>query len=366
MSMTNEWLQPRDSEFLVILRSLSIFIIVFGHVGGFWVYPPWTEFLHVFVPIFFFLSGAVSYNAFLRRTSVAQYLLKRILGLLIPYYAICIFALFVFLAQQAHLPAFNSENFIKWLTIAPSDSIMPFPLGQVWFLHTLLIICLVSPILFLVYQSHPSVLYILLCCSFLVAAVQVNYNIAPFFVIAGHDLFKAFVHSSFFCMGFLIIDSPKLRSLNTSLAIVLLGISASVVFVMVLDVNPDYAKHTYAPDLYYVSGSISAIWGFILLQHYILRLYYIFPVLMKEAINFFFRHTFAIYLLHSFAILLVETTFGLVNPQQKTISYGIVKLVLVLLVTLAMSPFFTRATSFVDSKVLILTGCPARPSNGRR
>ena len=47
-----------DSQFLAYLRSLSILVIVFGHIGLFWVYKPYSEFLHVFIPIFFFISGA--------------------------------------------------------------------------------------------------------------------------------------------------------------------------------------------------------------------------------------------------------------------------------------------------------------------
>lgn len=52
MSRELTWLNQKDSRFLAILRSLSIFVIVFGHVGGFWLFRPWSEFLHVFVPIF--------------------------------------------------------------------------------------------------------------------------------------------------------------------------------------------------------------------------------------------------------------------------------------------------------------------------
>ncbi|MBU0701367.1 acyltransferase family protein [bacterium] len=107
MGVTSNWLQQQDSEFLAVLRSLSIFVIVFGHVGGFWFYPPWTGFLHVFVPIFFFISGAVSYNGFLKSPSIVQYLSKRIIGLLIPYYFICIVALFVFVIQNDKFPDFR-------------------------------------------------------------------------------------------------------------------------------------------------------------------------------------------------------------------------------------------------------------------
>ncbi len=304
MGVKSEWLLPQDSEFLAVLRSLSIVIIVFGHVGGFWFYRPWTEFLHVFVPMFFFISGAVSYNGFLRKPSVTQYLSKRIIGLIAPYYCICTIALFVFLMQHANLPKFNLSNLIRWATITPNNSIMPFPLGQVWFLHTLLVISLVSPLIFWLYHRHLSFFIIFLCCSLLASALQINYNIGTFFHIAGHNLFKPLVHILFFCIGFIIIDFPKLRSLHVSSAIVILCLFMSIFFVKVLDLHPDYAFHIYSPDLYYVIGSIGVIWLFILLQTYIMKLYKLMPLIIHSVSDFFLDiHLRFICFIHSLSLL---------------------------------------------------------------
>ena len=354
MGVTSDWLQARDSEYLAFLRSVSIFVIVFGHVGGFWFYPPWTEFLHVFVPIFFSISGAVSYNVFLRKRSVPQYLSKRIIGLLAPYYCICIIALLVFVIQNSKLPEFNLPNLIKWVTITPTNSIMPFPLGQVWFLHTLLILNLVSPLIFWLYRRHPSFLIIFLSCSILASAAQIHFNIAPFLAIAGHNLFKPLVHILFFCFGFMVIDQPKLRSPYISFVIVTLCLFVSILLVALFNLNPNYAFHTYSPDLYYVTGSLGAVWLFLLLQPYILKIYELLPLMIHGVSDFIFRNTFAIYLLHSFSIYFVEKVFGLVNPPQKTISYGIIKLMLVLLITLILSPMFTKVSSLMGKRMLML------------
>lgn len=154
MAATDDWLLKYDSEFLLVLRSLSILVIVFGHVGGFWVYRPYSEFLHVFVAIFFFISGAVSYNGFLKSKSIATYIKKRAVGLLVPYYGICIISLVLYVSIYLSLPAFSWRNFLKWITIIPNNSIMTFPVGQVWFLHALMIISLISPLLFLLYRRY--------------------------------------------------------------------------------------------------------------------------------------------------------------------------------------------------------------------
>lgn len=355
MAATNEWLQQQDSEFLAVLRSVSILTIVFGHVGGYWFFPPWSELLHVFVPIFFFISGAVSYNAFLKRSSTSHYLLKRTVGLLAPYYCMCVIALAVFVFQHGQLPVFDLGKMTKWLMIVPSNAFMPFPMGQVWFLETLIIISLASPAIFLLYKLHPPILYMLLCGAVAISAVQSMWNIAPYFGVAGHNFFRPIVHALFFCSGFMVVDLPQLRSAKASFVIIFLCLVSSVGLAKGLNLNPDYAEHIISPDLFYVVGSLCAIWLCIVAQAQVLRIYDLSET-FRTVSNFLFRHTFAIFLLHTFAIYCVEGVFGLANPQQKTIFYGLVKLVLVLLVTLVLAPIFTKASSLITAQALGIGG----------
>ena len=56
-----------DSQFLAILRALAILVIMLGHAGLlFWLHRPHSEFLHVVVALFFFISGAVAYPSWVR------------------------------------------------------------------------------------------------------------------------------------------------------------------------------------------------------------------------------------------------------------------------------------------------------------
>jgi peptidoglycan/LPS O-acetylase OafA/YrhL len=326
-------------------------MIVFGHVGGFWFFPPWSEFLQVFVPIFFFISGAVSYDSFIRSKSTVHYLKKRIFGILVPYYCICIFSLLVYLVINRSLPSFSVMNVVKWLTIIPDASIMSFPLGQVWFLHTLLIICLVSPLFFYLYRRRSVLLPLFMLFAITASSLQVAYKISPYFIILGNNFFKPIVHSLFFCLGFIMFDSTRIRSNYFSIAAVIFFSVLSYLLVAKLALNPDYEFHTYAPDIYYVAGSLCAIWFCMLARPSIMKIYYTYRFVQPPA-QFLFRNTFAIYLLQSFAIYFVEKNFNLVHPQQKTIIYGIIKLSAVLAITLAMSPIFTNVSSSISRKLL--------------
>lgn len=342
-----QWLSRDDSDYLALLRAVSIFVIVFGHVGGFWVFPPWSEFLQVFVPVFFFISGAVSYNSFLKAPRAGQYLGRRLVGILIPYYCLCVLALAVYLVINRSLPDFSFVKLVKWLAIIPSNAMMPFPVGQVWFLHTLAVLFAVSPLVFLLYRGSAVGFGVLMGLSVCLSVVQLKINLGPSLIFAGNDLFKPIVHALFFCVGVLVIDRRYWRTPVISASIVATLVAISVALIKGLELNPDYAQHTIFPDFYYVAGSLAAIWLALLCQRQVLGWYRASPVVIHAVVNFLFRHTFAIFLLHTFAIFLVEKLVGLENPQQKTIVYGVGKLLGVLAITVSMAPAFSKASEYL-------------------
>jgi peptidoglycan/LPS O-acetylase OafA/YrhL len=350
---TKVWLKKDDSEYLAVLRALSIFIIVVGHLGAFWIWRPWSEFLHVFVPIFFFISGAVSYNSFLKtEKKTSNYLQHRLVALLVPYYCMCIFSLLVFFFIFNALPPFDMGNLFRWITVIPSNAIMPFPLGQVWFLNTLIIIILASPALFWLYRCHFNAFLIYIFFTIALSLIQLQYGIGSHFIIIGQNFYRPIVHSLFFCLGFFVLDVPSLRARPVAWGAFLSFAGLSFFMVKALGLNPDYAFHIYHPDFYYVAGSISAIWAFLLFQSYLMRVYAVLPRIAHNTTQFFFRHTFSIFLLHTFSIFVVERVFWLVNPQQKTVSYALLKFGSVLPLTLILCPVFTAVSSSLSKMIL--------------
>lgn len=118
MDRKQQWLNSVDSEFLVFLRSCSIMFIIIGHLGG-WIFSPWSDSINLFVPIFFFISGIVSYNSYLSRKSIIEYLIKRCVKLLIPYYCVAIFSFFLFIFHNDKLPEFSLVHAYAWLFLIP-------------------------------------------------------------------------------------------------------------------------------------------------------------------------------------------------------------------------------------------------------
>jgi peptidoglycan/LPS O-acetylase OafA/YrhL len=341
---SDSWLRKDDSDFLLVLRALSIFIIVVGHLGAFWIWKPWSEFLNVFVQIFFFISGAMSYNSFIKSETAGKYLRRRIVALLTPYYCICVFSLIVFIFMTKALPSFSIVNLLRWVTVNPDNAIMPFPLGQVWFLHTLIIIVLASPLLFWLYRHHLAIFNIYLMVAIVLSVIQLQYSFGSNLIIAGQNLYKPIIHSLFFCLGFLVLDIPRLRSSLFSCVAFSVFVSLSISIVKCFEINPDYGLHLYHPDIYCVTGSLSALWGLIFFQKQIVKIYAMLP-LLHASVQFLFRHTFSIFLLHTFSIFFVEEVFGIVNPPEKTVFYALSKFSTVLGLTILICPFFTEVSS---------------------
>jgi peptidoglycan/LPS O-acetylase OafA/YrhL len=304
------------------------------------MFRPYSEFLLVFVPIFFFISGAVSYNSYQRSSSVVKYLEKRVIGLLVPYYLICIVWLAVYIALNASLPSFYITQLLSWLSIKPIGDIaaFPIPVGQVWFLHTLLIISLMSPLYFEMYQRNRWILTLVVTLLIVLSGVQVNRDIHYYSCFAS-ILYKPLVHSIFFIFGFVYYFSDAPHKIFYLAAIIIFCLIISIAMITSFRIDIDCLPHTYDPDLYYVSGSLIAIAGFLILQDTILylckRVNYV-----AFFLRYMHRYTFSIYLLHGFSIYLAESMFSLVHPKGNFIFYGIVKFTVVLIMTCIMAfPF---------------------------
>jgi len=352
-------LTRRNSEFLAMLRATSIGIIVFGHVGGFWFFKPYSEFLHVFLPVFFFISGALSYYSYKRSPSPLNYYVKRVLQLLIPYYLLCVLSLIVYLCQHHTFPKIVLNELILWLTVNPPNQLTPFPIGQVWFLHTLIIITLLSPIYFLLYSYKPSILFIFCILVLCIAGVQTTITGSDIFGMHTNDnIYKPLVHSIFYILGIVYFQSQYMDNKASLLIVAIISLAMSIGLVYVCNLNIDYEFHTYRPDLYYVSGCIFAISLLLLAKN-------VFVAIIGKihlaglVLAYMHKHTFSIFVLHSLAIYLSETLLGLSNPEYKTISYGLIKLMCVVALTALMSPPFTWLSTLITKNMLALFGLNA-------
>jgi peptidoglycan/LPS O-acetylase OafA/YrhL len=333
-----------DSDFLRLVRAGCILVIVLSHVGVVWFWPPYSQVLQVANPIFFFMSGAVGYYAFARSPGTGVYLNRRLVQLLVPYYLFCLFVLGVHVLETGALPSLSVANLVRWLTVTPSQELMPFPLGQLWFLHTLAVITLLSPLLFRAYDKARVALWLVMAGALLASIVQLRWNLAGHLQWGGHNLFRPLVHGLFYCLGFHVYDRARLRSKGVLWTAAAVSAAGSAALVAYAGVSGDYSRHVGSPDLYLVLGGVGSVSLLLLCSAGLVRLLRAARG-GEAAVRFLFTHTFSIYLVHTFAIFAVEQVLGLGSSRRMTLVEGGVKLVLVLLLTLALAPLLTKAAS---------------------
>jgi hypothetical protein len=278
--------------------------------------------------------------------SIKQYLFQRVISLYVPYLILCCIALLFFLFQQHRFPHFSTAGFLGWLTLYPYNKYMPFPLGQLWFIQAFFIVSLVSPFFFLIQKKkmHYSYLIFILIVSL---AIFLNKNLVGCLFFDDriyHPVFYSYMYilgssygmnSTLFKKNIWIVVGPAVWVLAFILA-------------NVLGFTPFYTEHVFPPDFYFLLGSTAVIFFITSLQNYFLTFFNTSKILTIFS-DFFFRHTFSIYLTHTLAIYLVELTFFSVFPMQKNFLYGIVKILLVLIVTVGISIPFTRTATLVKN-----------------
>lgn len=349
--MNEKRLSDIDSAFLRYLRGFCILIIVFGHVGGFWFYRPYSEFLHASVPVFYFISGSVLFFSFERAQSLSGFYFKRIINLLVPYYLLCVLSLCVYVITNHALPAYNLNKMISWLIIGAPNDIMPFPIGQVWFLNVLLIIIIISPFYFWLNKHYKYLLLAVLFVFILLSSGQLFTDIEP---IMGGDiinLYKPMIYSSFFIFGILFYSSAHMQAKTALYVLTFCSLILTVLPVYFFKLKIDFAHHNFPPDIYFVSGCFLVLFAVLIFRKKLTLLIQKMKI-ADRFFSFFHRHTFSIFLLHTFSIYLCEELYEPVSKSEKGIVYGCVKLVAVLVMTCLFSPLFTKLS---DQIILLIS-----------
>jgi hypothetical protein len=347
--MSTQSLSDRDSQFLAYLRGIAILAIIFLHLGG-WLFRPYSEFLCAFVPVFFFLSGSVSYYSYKRSATTSEYLRKRLIGLLVPYYLLAVFCLAVYVCTHAAVPPFSAHDVLRWLTIRPTPATQGFPIGQVWFLHTLVIISIMSPLYFRLYERSPWLLVPIVGLPMMLSVVQCMSRVSGYCCLAGNNLYQPLVSSVFYIFGFFYFSSTLLRKKTRLVVLAGTCVMVCVASVATLDLSVDLEAYHSAPNLYYVLASSAIICGFLVLQDALLQVTKRVPAL-AAILRFMHRYTFPIYLLHSFGIWVSEG-LGLVNAQGNYIQYAIAKLTVVMVVTCTLAIPFGAMSTWLTKRVL--------------
>jgi hypothetical protein len=241
-------ISPNDALFLDRARGLSILRVVLVHLGLSWFFPPYSQFVHLLLPLLFFVSGAVSFYSFKRASGVGGYSLRRLLSIVMPYYVIVVGAFFYVWLTELRLPQFDGLELLNWLLINPDVAAMPFPMGQVWFIHAMAIMVIVALPVFFISRKSPLPLLLGTILSVVLTLVHQIYDISKLFYLFGHNFYQAFSNIGFFLFGAFYYSTKHMFTSRTLLVLLTLCVLSLVANVVVFDVEINMAQHTFSPD----------------------------------------------------------------------------------------------------------------------
>lgn len=310
--MTQFKLSNNDSDYLDYLRGVSITRVVLVHLGLSWIFPPYSEIVLVFLPLLFFVSGAVSFYSFHRSGSIQEYLTKRLITISVPYYFIIFVSFLVYWAVNFEIPPLNLYAIYQWITFNPvavSDT-MPFPLGQVWFLHVLVIITIISPFVFIFSRVNFNGALFPIAISIIFGLAQNFDNIGRYLIVDRHNFYQVVSNMGFYFFGaYYYVNKHRFSKIIILILMIILMLVA-IALGMFVNTSNAMSDHSYYPDLFYISSSYFAILSFLifkpLIELIINKLSFI-----KTILIFISYHAYSIYMIHTLLIFWSEKYFGL-------------------------------------------------------
>jgi len=298
-----------DRLYIDRLRGLSILRVVLVHLGLSWFFTPYSQFVLVFLPVLFFVSGAVSFPVYLRAKTAMHYGVKRLISVAFPYYFIIGIILVVYFVFYSPGYSLVGEPLLRWILISPTSNLMPFPLGQVWFLRALLVIILLSIPLYSVGRQFPSALLLPVGLSLVLSFVQSYKEINDLFYIGFFNSYQSMANAGFFFFGSYYYACKSTIGTKSLCVLLLLSLLSSMSIFFHADLDINMAEHTFSPNLYYIGLSFSAIFAVLLLKPYVQWFLDAVPR-FDRLILLFSKHAYGIFIIHSFLIYFSEVVLG--------------------------------------------------------
>lgn len=299
-----------DSLYINRLRGASILRVVLGHLGLGWILLPYSSYIGIFLSVLFFCSGYIFFYLFVKSPSVSAYIFRRILGVAIPFYLVYFFALAISAFISPDLPKLTLYNIFQIFIIAPNISDMPYPLGQIWYLRVLVFCTFVSPFFFYLGRRYKYFLLLPVVIAIVFAAIQTNYKFHKGFFFFGHNLFQEIVYGAYFFIGAFVYNCQWRTQKLVNIAIILICLIVSFGALKFWDLNLNLTQYAYAPNLFYFPLGIVGILLALLVVSPLERLING-VVYLAKLLDFCSKHSYGIYLNHSFFIVFYEYVFGL-------------------------------------------------------
>jgi len=336
-------LTDEKKHYIDIMRGISILRVMLVHLGLSWFYPPYSQYIGIFLPVLFFVSGAVSYYSFKRARNSMEYLVKRVILIIMPFYVFSIFVYFLTLALYPEkLPA--ASDLISWLVVWPDFDTIFFPLNQIWFINSLIFIVFLSAPLFAISRSRTWVLWAVLIASICLSLANTFYYPAYETITTteflsdmrwGHQFWKSFMFLGIFIYGGLHYRYFSDFSEATYGIIAVFFLSLTAFFFFAFDFSFQLKDHVKTHSIYYILLSFFGIYLFLALRKQVLFILRKIPK-AEALILYTNRYAYSVFLLHTLVLFGVEKTFKLENLSGE-VGLALLRMLLVVVITLILA-----------------------------
>lgn len=340
---------PNDREYINILRGASILRVMLAHLGLSWFFPPYSQYISIFLPVFFFVSGAVSYNSILSKSDKKYYFINRYLSLIIPF---VLFSFPFIIYTYIYSSNINIYEMVKYFIAWPSRSTYPFDMRQLWFINALILMFLISYPIFKLAVKSSNVLIVAFIISVIYIPFAEHIKIINIYrqvelirlldlpmqlhqtlsLINYYFLGALFFQTKFFSQKNLIILSSFVFILSVLLHLNIKSFDHLKVFF--------FERGTYFTSLSYLTIFLVMFFKIQLLA-LLNKLYFIKMFLLKLSQN-----SYALFLLHTPMIFIFEKYIGLDNLGNAPI-LALIKMAGVIFVCYLISPLFTKISYLV-------------------
>ena len=342
--------EQRDSEYINLLRGGSVLRVVLAHLGLSWFLPPYSWYISIFLPVLFFVSGAVSFQNYIRKP-FGVYLFKRVTGLWIPFFLLTVPAALIFSVRQLNA---DPASLVSWLLLWPPQSLFPFKLTQIWFINVLLLMVICSVVIFPILRRSSTVLfavglfgYFLLTLIFDRAAVVSLFRALPLLgeLRLTGQLHQTFVLAQFYFLGAFYYKTPRWTSRPLLIGLCLITLLPG----LYLSFQTSSYEELENRNACYILLAHAAIFTLLLgrdaLMSFINRIR---P--LEVLLLFANRNSYGLFLLHSIVLVVIEHSLNM-EDLSGNILMALVRLLLVLVITMLLSIPFTILSRSITTRV---------------
>ena len=342
-----------DRDFLDILKGASILRVMMVHLGLSWFYPPYSAYVGVLLPIFFFVSGAVSFNSVFNNSHRKFYFTKRYLALLIPF---ILFSLPFSIINWGDLKFTHVSSIIRWfLAWPPMDSYYPIDMRQLWFINALILMFFISYPIFVLSRKSIYILVIAFIFSLLYIPAAEYFNLIEVYkknkilleFSLPMQLHQTLALINYYFLGALFyqIKPPeKTKLLLITALLLILGIFLHPSLSAIGNIGLFF----FSRGEYFTVLSYVCIFIILINRDTLLNLFNKLPNI-KSLLLILSKNSYSLFLIHTSIILFFEKNLGFDDLGDKP-ALAIIKMIGVIAISIVIAPVITS----INNKVLKL------------